>query len=81
MLGSTLILPVVNCSALNHIFLFEEETSLREMLDGELWKAAVDDIKRQFVSYQLSDSDVLRCHAMSKVVFWVMSIESLFRLN
>ncbi|RUS30554.1 hypothetical protein BC938DRAFT_479249 [Jimgerdemannia flammicorona] len=54
--------------ALNHVFLFEDdkESNLREMFDGELWVAVVDDIEKQFVSYRLSDDDILRCHAMSE---------------
>ncbi|RUP51996.1 hypothetical protein BC936DRAFT_143762 [Jimgerdemannia flammicorona] len=67
--------------ALNHIFLFDEdvEDGLRDMFDGELWLAAVSDIKKQFASYHLSDNDILRCHAMSEEKFWwILISNSLF---
>lgn len=55
-------------SSLNHIFLLEEdsEIGIREIFDGELWATMFNSIKTEFVSSQLSDHDVLRCHAMCK---------------
>ncbi|RUP47319.1 hypothetical protein BC936DRAFT_145863 [Jimgerdemannia flammicorona] len=59
---------VTQVLALNHVFLFEDgkENNLREMFDGELWMAVVNDIEKQSVSYRLSNDDILRCHAMSE---------------
>jgi len=59
---------IMEISALNHIILFEDG-NLREMFDGGLWMKVVNSIEKQFVLYQLSNDDILRCHMMSRVMF------------
>ncbi|CAG8485652.1 1505_t:CDS:10 [Paraglomus occultum] len=51
--------------SLNHIFLFEDETGIWKRLAGESWKTIFNSIKTEFVTSQLSDYDLLRCHTMS----------------
>jgi len=56
------------CRSLNHIFLFDKvEEGLKNIFDGELWENIFDEFEQQFVTWNLSPNDILRCHEMSKV--------------
>ncbi|CAG8575447.1 10572_t:CDS:10 [Ambispora leptoticha] len=54
--------------SLNYIFLFDEDekNGTRDAFDGKLWTAIFKDIKAEFFSVQFSESDICRCHAMTK---------------
>src|SRR4051794_31517555 len=64
-----LIYCVYNCSALNFIFLFEEDVNsgVREYFLPTLWKSIFNEFKEKFPPEKLSTLDSRRCYDISWV--------------